>query len=208
MLTLFSVVALIHLIALMTPGPDFFFISQTALSRSRAEAMMGVLGITLGVMIWAALALLGLQLLLQQIAGLQRFIMLAGGLYLCWLGWQLLRSAYDRHQQHEETEATAITLPQPGRSLLRGLLTNLSNPKALIYTSSVFSLFIGNEVETTTRWGLFALITLETFAWFTLVAIVFALPTMRQTYQRLAKWIDALAGGLFIAFGLHLIFYH
>ena len=43
MLTLFFTVALVHIIALMSPGPDFFFVSQTAVSRSRKEAMMGVL---------------------------------------------------------------------------------------------------------------------------------------------------------------------
>ncbi len=44
MLMLFLTVALVHIIALMSPGPDFFFVSQTAISRSRREAMMGVLG--------------------------------------------------------------------------------------------------------------------------------------------------------------------
>lgn len=53
MLMLFLTVALVHIIALMSPGPDFFFVSQTAISRSRREALMGVLGITCGVMIWA-----------------------------------------------------------------------------------------------------------------------------------------------------------
>ena len=50
MLMLFLTVALVHIVALMSPGPDFFFVSQTAVSRSRKEAMMGVLGITAGVM--------------------------------------------------------------------------------------------------------------------------------------------------------------
>ena len=53
MLMLFATVALVHLVALMSPGPDFFFVSQTAASRSRKEAMMGVFGITLGIVIWA-----------------------------------------------------------------------------------------------------------------------------------------------------------
>ena len=39
---LFLTVALVHLVALMAPGPDFFFVSQTAVSRSRSEAMQGV----------------------------------------------------------------------------------------------------------------------------------------------------------------------
>lgn len=48
---LFLTVAMVHIVALMSPGPDFFFVSQTAVSRSRKEAMMGVLGITCGVMV-------------------------------------------------------------------------------------------------------------------------------------------------------------
>ena len=48
MLMLFLTVAMVHIVALMSPGPDFFFVSQTAVSRSRKEAMMGVLGITCG----------------------------------------------------------------------------------------------------------------------------------------------------------------
>ena len=43
MLMLFLTVAMVHIVALMSPGPDFFFVSQTAVSRSRKEAMMGVL---------------------------------------------------------------------------------------------------------------------------------------------------------------------
>jgi len=57
----------------------------------------------------------------------------------------------------------------------------------------------------TERWGLFIMIVAETFAWFSVVAMVFALPVMRRGYQRLAKWIDGIAGGLFTAFGIHLI---
>lgn len=68
MLMLFLTVALVHIIALMSPGPDFFFVSQTAISRSRREAMMGVLGITCGVMVWAGVALLGLNLILARMA--------------------------------------------------------------------------------------------------------------------------------------------
>ena len=40
MLMLFLTVALVHIVALMSPGPDFFFVSQTAVSRSRKEAMI------------------------------------------------------------------------------------------------------------------------------------------------------------------------
>lgn len=203
MLTLFLTVALVHLVALMSPGPDFFFVSQTAVSRSRKEAMMGVLGITLGVMIWAAVALLGLNLILEKMAWLHTIIMVGGGLYLCWMGYQMLRGALKKEVLN--APAPQVELATGGRSFVKGLLTNLANPKAIIYFGSVFSLFVGDSVGETARWGIFVLIALETFAWFSLVASLFALPTMRRGYQRMAKWIDGVAGALFTAFGLHLI---
>ncbi|WP_426784572.1 threonine export protein RhtC [Serratia sp. 2C06] len=204
MLMLFLTVALVHLIALMSPGPDFFFVSQTAASRSRREAMMGVVGISLGIVVWAGVALMGLHLILQKMAWLHQIIMVGGGIYLCWMGSQLLRSA--RAQQAPPAAEAQVALPKAGRSFIRGFLTNLSNPKAVIYFGSVFSLFVGDSVGAGARWGLFLLIVAETFVWFSLVAVVFALPAMRRGYQRLAKWIDGVAGVLFTGFGLHLIF--
>ncbi|HGM5104382.1 threonine export protein RhtC [Serratia marcescens] len=204
MLMLFLTVALVHLIALMSPGPDFFFVSQTAASRSRREAMMGVVGISLGIVVWAGVALMGLHLILQKMAWLHQIIMVGGGIYLCWMGWQLLRSA--RAQQAQPAAEAQVALPKAGRSFIRGFLTNLSNPKAVIYFGSVFSLFVGDSVGAGARWGLFLLIVAETFVWFSLVVVVFALPAMRRGYQRLAKWIDGVAGVLFTGFGLHLIF--
>lgn len=204
MLMLFLTVALLHIVALVTPGPDFFFVSQTAVSRSRKEAMMGVLGITGGVMVWSGVALLGLNLILEKMAWLHSIIMVGGGLYLCWMGYQMLRGAFKKEVATDDT-APEVELARGGRSFLKGLLTNLSNPKAIIYFGSVFSLFVGNDVGSAERWGLFVMIALETFAWFAIVASLFALPKMRRGYQRLAKWIDGMAGALFTGFGIHLI---
>lgn len=202
MLALFATVAMVHLIALMSPGPDFFFISQTAASRSRRDAMMGVLGITLGVAIWAAVALMGLHLLMLKMKWLHSIITLGGGLYLCWMGWQLLRAARRRSSPND------IPAPAPhraGRTFARGLLTNLANPKAVVYFGSVFSLFVGDGITADARWGLFILIIGETLLWFSVVALVFALPAMRCGYQRLARWIDGVAGVIFTGFGIGLI---
>ena len=126
MLMLFATVALVHLVALMSPGPDFFFVSQTAASRSRKEAMMGVLGITLGIVVWAGVALMGLHLILEKMAWLHQIIMVGGGLYLLWMGWQLMGSARQRHKQPQQDEPV-VELPKRGMSFLKGLLTNLSN---------------------------------------------------------------------------------
>lgn len=80
------------------PRSRFLFVSQTAVSRSRKEAMMGVLGITCGVMVWAGIALLGLHLIIEKMARLHTLIMVGGGLYLCWMGYQMLRGALKKRQ--------------------------------------------------------------------------------------------------------------
>jgi threonine efflux protein len=205
LMSLFITIAIVQIIALMTPGPDFFFVSQTAVSRSRHEAMAGVAGITLGVAMWAALALLGLQLLLHKVIWLEHLIAIAGGFYLCWMGLKMLRGALAKPVQTQEAEPVQVFVGA-WRSMRNGLFTNLANPKVVIYFGSIFSAFVGTGVSSGARWALWAMVVAETFLWFSFVAGCFALPVMRRGYLRISRWIDGCAGAVFMAFGLHLIF--
>jgi len=204
-MSLFITIAIVQIIALMSPGPDFFFVSQTAVSRSRHEAMAGVVGITLGVAMWSALALLGLQLLLHRLIWLERLITIGGGFYLCWMGVKMLRGALAKPAAGAAAPAVQVYAGAL-RSLRNGLFTNLANPKVVIYFGSIFSAFVGEGVSSSARWGLWALVVLETLLWFSFVAGCFALPVMRRGYLRISRWIDGCAGAVFMLFGLHLIF--
>lgn len=98
----------IHFCALITPGPDFFLVSQTAVSRSRKDAVLVAFGICLGAMVWSLLALMGLNIIFEKMAWLKQGLLVAGGLYLCWLGYQMLRSAFSKGEQ----SIKQIVLPQ------------------------------------------------------------------------------------------------
>ncbi|WP_336944189.1 threonine export protein RhtC [Acinetobacter modestus] len=192
----------IHFCALITPGPDFFLISQTAVSRSRKDAVLVAFGICLGAMVWSLLALMGLNIIFEKMAWLKQGLLVAGGLYLCWLGYQMLRSAFSKGEQ----SIKQIVLPQsPYLFFMKGLLTNLSNPKAVIYFGSVFSLFLANPLFDQHHSLLFIIIAIETLLWFLVVAFVFSLPTFRTAYQNFAKWIDGISGGIFTLLGVYLI---
>lgn len=194
----------IHFCALITPGPDFFLVSQTAISRSRRDSLMVVAGITLGVMIWAMLALLGLNILFEQVHWLKRLLFVAGGIYLCWLGYQMLRSAFA--QQDAKSTMLIPTLPQSAwRFFLQGFLTNLLNPKAVIYIGSVFSLFLNNPLLSELHGLLLVIVSIETFLWFLIVSIIFSLPQFKRAYVKARRWIDGFSGGIFTAFGLYLL---
>jgi threonine efflux protein len=204
-MSLFLTIAIVQLIALMSPGPDFFYVSQTAVSHSRREALAGVAGITLGVAVWAALALLGLQLLLHRLLWLERAIAVCGGAYLCWMGLKMLRGALAAPAGGAPMHAVKLA-KGPWRALRNGLFTNLANPKVVVYFGSIFSAFVGGGQSAWARWGLWLMVVLETLLWFALVAGVFAMPAMRRGYLRLRRWIDGCAGAVFMLFGLHLIF--
>jgi threonine efflux protein len=192
----------IHFCALITPGPDFFLVSQTAVSRSRKDAVLVAFGICLGAMVWSLLALMGLNIIFEKMAWLKQGLLVAGGLYLCWVGYQMLRSAFSKGEQ----SIKQIVLPQsPYLFFMKGLLTNLSNPKAVIYFGSVFSLFLANPLFDQHHSLLFIIIAIETLLWFLVVAFVFSLPTFRTAYQNFAKWIDGISGGIFTLLGVYLI---
>ena len=80
-------------------------------------------------------------------------MLVVGGIYLCWLGYQMLRSALSKK---ETVSQHHFELPQSNlRFFLKGFLTNLSNPKAVIYFGScIFSVFS----QSTFRWGAFIII--------------------------------------------------
>ena len=80
---------------------------------------MGVLGITCGVMVWAGVALLGLHLIIEKMAWLHTIIMVGGGLYLCWMGYQMLRGALKKSDA--PAPEPQVELARSGRADLKSV---------------------------------------------------------------------------------------
>ena len=200
-------IAVIHFFALISPGPDFFFVTQSAIRQSRKHALCAALGISLSILIWSICALGGLHFLFQKMVWLQQVLMLLGGLYLLYLGSLMLKSSFKTPLPLTNSKAEALSIVQPSylKLLLQGFFTNMANPKALIYFSSVFALAISPNAKLSEQSSLLALVFIESLLWFTVVAIIFSMPKMTTYYQKFAKWIDGVTGGIFISFGCLLI---
>ncbi|WP_370753136.1 LysE family transporter, partial [Parasutterella excrementihominis] len=82
---------------------------------------------------------------------------------------------------------------------------NLSNAKALIYFSSVFSLFITADMGTSEAVLIYAVVVLESFFWFSFVALILGLPKPKAFYRKSGRWIDGICGAIFGVFGTALI---
>ncbi|QPB42620.1 LysE family transporter [Rodentibacter haemolyticus] len=196
---------IVHLFGLMTPGPDFFYVSRMAASNSRRNTICGILGITLGVAFWAALSMLGLAMLFVTMPALHGVIMLMGGSYLAYLGFLMARSK--KHAQFELVSASELNQQTTiKKEIMKGLLVNLSNAKVVVYFSSVMSLVLVNITETWQIVFAFAVIVVETFFYFYAVSLIFSRNIAKRLYSQYSRYIDNAAGIVFLFFGLLLIY--
>ena len=187
---------------LLSPGPDFFYVSRTAAIHSRRAAIYGVIGITIGVSIWATAAVLGLAILFKTLPALQGIVMALGGSYLFYLGVKMARVT--TNAVFDETHSRQNTASK--NEIIKGLLVNLSNAKVVIYFSSVMSFVLVNITETRQILTALLLITLETFVYFYVISILFSRPFTKRFYSRYSRYIDNVSGVIFILFGAYLIY--
>ena len=187
---------------LLSPGPDFFYVSRAAAIHSRRTAIYGVIGITIGVTIWATAAVLGLAIVFKTMPALQGIVMALGGGYLFYLGVKMARvttnAVFDETNSVQNTESK--------NELIKGLLVNLSNAKVVIYFSSVMSFVLVNITETRQILTALLLITLETFVYFYVISLLFSRPFAKRFYSRYSRYIDNASGAIFILFGAYLIY--
>lgn len=198
----FFTVAIVHLLAVASPGPDFAIMLRQALCQSRHNALLTAFGIGIGILVHISYSLLGIGLIIQQSLVLFSLLKVIGALYLTWIAIQCLRSKAGG--VYVETG----NLPyQSGLAAFRlGFLTNVLNPKATLFFVSLFSVVIspGTPIEVQTAYGLYMAV--ATGLWFTLVATFFTLPRVRRVFNRFGHWLDRLMGGVLMILAGQLLF--
>lgn len=129
------------LAAYLIPGPDFLIILRAA-RRSPGAGLLAAIGAQTGLLVHMVLAAVGVSVLLARHPEMLIIIKAAGGLYLAFLGWSVVR---------HRGSAVDDQLQSPARhgAYLSGLLTNLLNPKALVFFVSLVPQFLRPEVGPT-----------------------------------------------------------
>lgn len=190
--------AVVHWIAMASPGPNVLLVAQTAMSRSRREALATAAGIATGAFLLSAAAALGLGLLVESATWVRPVLQLAGAAYLIYLGVQTWLSA-DRPAMLDGAPPASVA-----RQYRRGLFTNLSNPKALVFFGSVIAPTL--DVSNSGWVGLAAVvvITVDALAWHVLLAIGFGQPAVQRRYLGAKRVVDRVVGGLLALIGVRL----
>jgi threonine/homoserine/homoserine lactone efflux protein len=185
----------VSLVVIVTPGQDTALTIRNTLSGGRRGGVRTAFGVASGQVMWALGASAGVSALLLASKPVFTALRIAGAAYLVLLGGQALLSAI-------RGRTVTHTAPRRGSAAYRqGLLSNLGNPKMVVFFTSLLPQFASSFGGMLSLGLVFASITL---AWLTLYAFAVARAKAVLLRTRVRRALDALAGLVLVAFGVRL----
>jgi threonine efflux protein len=199
MLTTFLTIAVLHWVALVTPGVNFVLILQLAAGSPRSVSLSAAAGITTVTFLWALLAILGMGAAFSAHPALRQAFQIAGGAYLCYVAWKLWQSP-----AAVATEVKAVTTSRAA-AFRMGFITNVFNPKTALFFGSVFATALPPSPGPAVLAGAVLLCWFNAVVWHVFLALAFSHGRVQSAYQRGRTVFNRGAAGLVGAFGLRLL---
>src|SRR5437762_5575960 len=195
--------AVVHLLAVASPGPSTVLVIQTAAVSGRRAGLLAAFAMMLGALAWAAAALYGLQALFARFDWLYLAFRIGGAGYLLYLAFMLWRHA---GAPLPDTPAARIARASSWQGFLRALLLQVSNPKLMVFFGSIFLSLLPAQSPGWVDGAALAIVAVNEFTWFALLALLLSGESARAFYRRVKLWLDRLMGGVLGLLGLKLAF--
>ncbi|QDF75802.1 MULTISPECIES: LysE family translocator [Shewanella] len=192
--------AIIHTVALASPGPDFALVVKLAAQEHRRTAVAAALGLAVAITGHTLLSLTGVSLIIKSSPTLFMAVQLIGASYLGWMGIGAVRAAVAHWRDEQKISPTSTQGHGLGttQGFIQGVSTNLLNPKALVFFITLFSTLITPEVTLATKVAATVMIFALSLGWFSLIALVLSHPKMQLKMKRATPLINLMTGLLFI----------
>lgn len=201
---LFITLAGIHLLALMSPGPDFALMLTKA-TGPRAAALAAAAGISVAILVHTLLSLSGISLVIQSSPTLFTLVKVAGSLYLGWMGICMLRAGLKPAVAAAQEQSAAAPVMSSRSGFMQGFYTNMLNPKALVFFLTLFSSLVSADAG----WGDKLIICIImfglSFAWFGLLAFGLTSGGLHDWLKRKSCWLNNLSGILFVVVAISIL---
>ncbi len=195
--------AAIGALALLTvlPGPDFAITVRWAIAGGRRAGLLAIAGIQVGILIWGALAVVGLAALFAASPVAYTIVRVAGAAYLVWMAARLIGRSFRRVDGGLAIDAGATS----GMAFRQGLLTNLLNPKiAAFYVGVLPALVPAGAPPAATMAALVLCHVILGVIW--LGFCTFAVAGGRNVLGRpsVRRWLDRVTGAVLLGFAARL----
>ena len=190
---MFVSAAIAHLLAVMSPGPDTAIIFQQSFARGRTQGILTALGIGSGIFIHCFFAISGISLIIYSSEEAKFFIKFLGALYLLYIGISFFVS-----QKSSKSEEAKVLFKNP---FVIGLVTNLLNVKAFLFTVSLFS-FINLSSNSLMSIIYLLYFPIVTAAWFSFVSYALTHNSMGDIFNRHSDNIQFISSAFIAGLGL------
>ena len=201
--TEFLTVALVHLLAVASPGPDFAIVLRESVSNGRHAGIWTALGVGSGILLHVGYCLLGIGLIVSQSIVLFNLLKWLAAAYLIYIG---IRALQARPADPASAELAPLATRSPRAAFARGFVTNGLNPKATLFFLSLFTLVISPQTPLLVQAGYGLYLALATAVWFCAVALLFSQTRVRRGFVRLGHWFDRLMGAVLVGLGIKVAF--
>lgn len=192
-------VTVIHLLAVISPGPDFIIAIKHSLTYSRKTGFFTALGFALGISVHLLYCVFWLALLISQSLLLFSIIKFLWAGYLIYIGVMSFLAKGSKIEIGTQTHKKDITWYQ---ALKIGFLTNVLNPKATLFFLSLFTMVISPETPALILGVISSIMIINTALWFSLVAFFFTQAPVRTAFYRFESIFNKIFWGLLIGLGL------
>ncbi|EGZ49594.1 leucine efflux protein LeuE [Neisseria wadsworthii] len=187
---------------ILLPGPNSMFCLSMAAQHGVKAAYRAIAGIILGDSLLILATVLGAGTLLKLYPPLFHGLKLVGGLYLAYIGFNLLRGAVRKWQLAPSkfpTGSEAAAEPAP-HIFKRALLLSLTNPKAILFFLSFFVQFVDPAYPHPALSFLVLALILQATSFIYLNMLVFAGHNMTRLFRRHHKLSAAAMGAVGLMF--------
>jgi RhtB (resistance to homoserine/threonine) family protein len=196
----FLTVALIHLLAVASPGPDFAVVVRESVAHGRRAGTWTALGVGSAIFLHVGYSLLGIGLIVSQSIVLFNVLKWLAAAYLLYIGFKALRAK--PAAPGDEAVAALPVERSAGAAYRAGFMTNGLNPKATLFFLSLFTVVINPHTPLAVQAGYGVYLAVATAAWFCLVALLFSHQRVRAGFARMGHWFDRTMGAVLIALGV------
>lgn len=200
----FLTVALIHLLAVASPGPDFAVVVCESVTHGRRAGTWTAFGVGTAIFLHVGYSLLGIGLIVSQSIMLFNVLKWLAAAYLVYIGIKALR-ARPAPAGSESVQVSTVART-PRAAFVAGFMTNGLNPKATLFFLSLFTVVINPHTPLLIQAGYGAYLALATGLWFCLVALLFSHARVRSGFARMGHWFDRGMGAVLVALGIKIAF--
>jgi threonine/homoserine/homoserine lactone efflux protein len=197
--TLWSFAAL-WAVAVVTPGPNMLFFTSVALSSPRRALAAAGAGIVIGTAAWGMAGVLGLLWLFETFPALALAAKVLGGAYLAWIGFRIAKASLTSAAPARPPVERVAPL-SARRALYLGLAVNLSNPKSLVFVTSIFA--VTRLAEAPLPIGLLgvAIMAAMSATYYAIYGLVVSATPLARGESRLKRLLGVVVGAVMMVFG-------